>query len=134
MTDVFSPEKRSEIMSGVKSSGNAATELRLIAILKRERIWGWRRNFKLIGKPDFVFPVHRVALFVDGCFWHGCRKHGTIPQTNSRFWTEKIARNQRRDRLVAKCLREKNWTVIRLWQHELKDGKKVAAKIRRVLA
>jgi DNA mismatch endonuclease Vsr len=118
---------------GIKGDGNAATELRLISVFKESGIKGWRRKFALFGKPDFVFPVERVALFVDGCFWHGCSIHGTIPKTNTAFWKTKIAKNSNRDKLVANRLRASGWTVLRLWQHELKDTGKVAQKVRRAL-
>lgn len=134
MIDVFSVKQRSRIMARVRGTGNAATELRLIAIFKEHGITGWRRKFQLFGKPDFVFPIERVALFVDGCFWHGCIIHGTIPKTNAVFWQTKIKKNRIRDKLVGKRLRASRWVVLRLWQHELKDGRKVANKVRRVLA
>jgi DNA mismatch endonuclease (patch repair protein) len=117
----------------VKGSGNAATELRLISIFKENKIKGWRRKFTLYGKPDFVFPVERVALFADGCFWHGCSIHGSIPKTNTAFWQVKIEKNSNRDKLVATRLKASGWTVLRLWQHELKDSEKVARKVRRAL-
>jgi DNA mismatch endonuclease Vsr len=72
------------------------------------------------GHPDFVFPRRRLAVFVDGCFWHACPRHGTHPQNNRDFWREKIARNVARDRLVARTLRGKGWHVLRIWQHELR--------------
>lgn len=92
MADVFSPAKRSQIMSRIKGKGNAATEARLIGIFRRHGIVGWRRNFPLFGKPDFVFPKQRTAVFVDGCFWHSCPKHGTMPASNVEFWTAKLVR------------------------------------------
>ena len=70
-------------------------------------------------KPDFVFQKLKVALFVDGCFWHGCPKHGTKPKTNAKFWRDKIAGNMARDKKVNRLLRAKGRAVIRIWQHEL---------------
>lgn len=133
MADVFSVKQRSQIMARVRGTENAATELRLIAIFEEHRIKGWRRKSMLFGKPDFVFRTERVALFVDGCFWHGCKIHGAIPKTNAAFWQAKIEKNRTRDKLVGKRLRASRWVVLRLWQHELKDGQKVANKVRRVL-
>lgn len=122
MADVFSKEKRSEIMSRVRGSGNQSTEQKLIRLFRQNSIIGWRRNYSLFGKPDFVFPKKRVAVFVDGEFWHGHPTLGQIPKTNKEFWSEKIARNRKRDRLVNRTLKEKGWVVVRIWQHQLKDS------------
>lgn len=70
-------------------------------------------------RPDFVFPRLRVAVFVDGCFWHGCPKHVTWPKTRAAFWRQKIEGNRARDRQVNCHLRVRGWTVIRIWEHEL---------------
>ena len=85
MADVFSKSKRSEVMSRIRSRGNQATELALAKLFRRHKITGWRRNQKVFGKPDFIFPKHKLAVFVDGCFWHGCPKHGTQPKGNAAF-------------------------------------------------
>jgi DNA mismatch endonuclease (patch repair protein) len=119
MTDVFSIRKRSQIMSRVRSSGNRATELAFIGLLRRHRIVGWRRRLKLVGRPDFAFPKVRVAVFVDGCFWHACPVHSSQPASNAAFWTAKLARNRRRDRAVTLALKQAGWQVLRIWQHEL---------------
>lgn len=107
-------------MSCVRSHGNKATELALIRIFRRYSIKGWRRNGRIFGQPDFVFPRQRVAVFVDGCFWHSCREHRTTPVSNRLFWEKKLQRNRARDRLVNKTLRRGGWSVLRVWQHELK--------------
>ena len=120
MSDVFSPQKRSEVMSRIRSKGNAATELRMIALMKESGIKGWRRNSRLMGKPDFVFPKARMALFVDGCFWHGCPKHATRPKQNREFWDTKLARNKARDRDLNRSLKKSGWKVMRIWEHSLK--------------
>ena len=120
MTDVFPAWKRSDIMSRVRGRGNKLTELAMVSLLRRHRITGWRRNVKMFGNPDFVFPKQRTALFVDGCFWHGCPKHGTRPATNRAFWNRKLARNRERDRLVTRTLSRQGWFVIRVWQHDLR--------------
>jgi DNA mismatch endonuclease Vsr len=75
MPDIFSRHKRSQLMSKVRCRGNKATELRLVSIFKKYRITGWRRHLKLPGTPDFAFPKRRLAVFTDGCFWHGCPRH-----------------------------------------------------------
>jgi len=122
-------------MAAIRSRGNQATELRLIVLMRVNEISGWRRGSRLTGKPDFVFPKLRLAVFVDGCFWHGCPKHGTKPKNNAKFWREKIARNQARDRLVMRTLRAAGWRVLRVWEHELarKNERRLVARLRGVL-
>ncbi len=127
MPDIFTKSKRSAVMAGIRGAGNKDTELRLMQIFRTHRIAGWRRGSKLPGKPDFVFPKLRVAVFVDGCFWHGCPKHATQPKTNAKFWREKIARNKQRDRRVNYALRKRGWKVMRIWEHEL--SKRSEAKL-----
>jgi DNA mismatch endonuclease, patch repair protein len=129
MADVFTKTKRSQVMAAVRSNGNKATELKLVSILRRNAITGWRRGVNLVGKPDFVFCRERVALFVDGCFWHGCRWHCKMPQTNRQYWRRKIARNILRDELVNQQLRNAGWRVIRIWGHSLASPDKVVSQI-----
>lgn len=129
--DIFTPEKRSDVMSRVRGKGNAATELRLIYLFREEKITGWRRGVKLFGTPDFVFPKLKLAVFVDGCFWHGCPEHGTVPKTNRVFWENKITRNRQRDAEVNRELRKRGWRVLRLWEHELRK-KNLPATLRRI--
>ncbi len=107
-------------MSRIRSRGNAATELRFIQLLKTAGITGWRRNQKVFGKPDFIFPKFKLAVFVDGCFWHGCPHCYGAPKSNRAFWKSKVCRNRERDRLVSRTLRSRGWRVLRIWEHELK--------------
>jgi len=131
MPDIFTKENRSELMSRIRSKGNKNTEVKLAALFRKNRITGWRRNYKLFGKPDFVFRKERVAVFVDGCFWHGCPVHGRIPKSNKKFWREKISRNQKRDRKVLRTLRGLGWSVLRVWEHAL-AVKTAPATLRRI--
>jgi DNA mismatch endonuclease (patch repair protein) len=135
MPDVFTKSKRSAVMSSIHSSGNKDTELRLVAIFRAHHITGWRRNSRMPGKPDFVFPAQRLAVFVDGCFWHGCPRHCRMPASNRKFWRDKITRNRRRDRKVNRLLRARGWRVLRIWEHALarKLELRVVARIRRAL-
>jgi DNA mismatch endonuclease, patch repair protein len=96
MVDVFSPKKRSEVMSKIRSSGNRSTEERLATLFRRHHVSGWRRNWDIFGKPDFVFPSQRVAIFVDGCFWHSCPQpsHCKIPATRTEWWVTKLERTK----------------------------------------
>lgn len=134
MPDVFTKAKRSEVMSRIRGKGNRDTELRLIQIFRAHKITGWRRNHTLYGKPDFVFRANRIAVFVDGCFWHGCPKHATKPKNNAAFWRKKIARNIERDREVFRFLRQAGWRVVRIWEHDLarKNEKRLVAWLRRI--
>jgi DNA mismatch endonuclease, patch repair protein len=124
MPDVFTKAKRSEVMSRIRGKGNKDTELALIRIFRAQHIIGWRRHQKVFGKPDFVFPKLRIAVFVDGCFWHACPKHATKPRNNAAFWRKKLAANQARDRLVTRTLRRMGWKVVRIWEHELAGGRR----------
>ena len=129
MADIWSKRKRSEVMALVRSHGNKATELRLISIMRAASITGWRRGQKLPGKPDFAFPKQRLAVFVDGCFWHGCPWHGTKPATNRAYWSKKFTTNKARDKSVNRELRKRGWHVLRIWEHSLKQPQAVAKKI-----
>ncbi|MGO9245727.1 MAG: very short patch repair endonuclease [Verrucomicrobiia bacterium] len=134
MTDVLSKQKRSQVMGAVHATGNRDTELRLVAILRKHRITGWRRHLNLPGKPDFAFPTVRLAVFVDGCFWHGCRWHCRMPKSRQSFWRPKLARNKARDGEVGRLLRKRGWLVLRFWEHSLRESEKVAGKIEATLA
>lgn len=116
-------------MSHIKGKDNKATELALILILRKHHISGWRRNQKIFGKPDFVFPKQKIALFVDGCFWHGCPKHFIMPDNNKAFWEKKLTGNKRRDKHVTRTLEQLQWKVVRIWEHELSNSNRVAKRI-----
>jgi len=132
VADVFTRKKRSDVMARIRGSGNRGTELRLIELLRMEGISGWRRHRPVFGKPDFVFPSLKLAVFVDGCFWHGCPKHASKPVNNAAFWTKKLTANKARDRLVTRTLRARGWRVVRIWEHELtrRNEVRLRAKLR----
>ncbi len=119
MTDVFTKSKRSQVMSTIRGKGNKGTELRLIFIMRKHGVKGWRRNQLLFGRPDFVFTKLRLAVFVDGCFWHCCPIHSVNPKSNSKFWKDKFQTNKTRDLLVNKTLKQAGWLVLRIWEHAL---------------
>lgn len=129
MTDVFTKEKRSEVMSRIRGKGNKDTELVMINILRHHHLSGWRRNQAVFGKPDFIFPKQRVALFVDGCFWHGCPLHSNMPKNNEEFWKKKLQGNRDRDTLVSMELGKLGWEVIRVWEHELRNPDRIVDRI-----
>lgn len=109
-------------MKAVKSKGNKSTEIKLIQIFKESGIKGWRRNYRLAGNPDFVFLKNRVAVFSDGCFWHGHGCRNIKPADNAEYWRKKIQRNKTRDALVTRTLEAKHWHVIRIWECEIKKN------------
>lgn len=121
--DKFTKEIRSKTMRAVKSSRNRSTELALIELFKKHSIKGWRRNTSIFGHPDFFFPTLRLAIFADGCFWHGCKCQTTKPKTNAAYWKNKIERNMRRDRLVNRELRKRAYLVIRIKECAIQKGR-----------
>lgn len=133
MTDCFKPEERSRIMSRIRSSGNYTTEIRFLRLMRRHNIAGWRRRSKLPGRPDFVFPKHKVVVFIDGDFWHGNPNKSRIPKSNCDYWQQKILGNRKRDREVNKELKRLGWHVIRFWESSLGDEEAIAAKLRLAL-
>lgn len=121
MTDIFSKKKRSEIMSRVKATETG------IEIKFRKALWSagyrYRKNVRgYFGTPDIVLKKYKTVIFVDSCFWHGCKKHGTMPKTRKSFWKNKIERNIERDKEVVKYYKREGWKVIRIWEHEIKKN------------
>lgn len=135
VADWLTPQQRSFNMSRIRSAGTKP-EVRLLALLEAmypaDEIVAHPPD--LPGRPDFVLPEIQVALFVDGCFWHGCPKHGRIPEDNRDYWEQKLRRNRIRHRLVAHELRNRGYVPVRVWDHELKSGTREARrKIRRAV-
>jgi DNA mismatch endonuclease Vsr len=122
MPDTFTTTaSRSQNMRAIKSRSNATTELRLRAHLIRNSVAGWKLHARNIhGHPDFFFPVQRVAVFVDGCFWHGCPRCGHTPKTNRSYWLKKLARNKQRDAKINRALRTDGIQLLRLWECQLR--------------
>ena len=130
MADIYTSAQRSALMAKVRGRGNATTEGALAAILRAQGWSGWRRQQTVRGRdgqgesfrvrPDFLFRARRLVIFVDGCFWHGCPRHGTRPKGNAAFWRAKFRRNLERDRRDTRNLRCSGWRVVRLWEHELR--------------
>lgn len=158
MPDVFTKAKRSDVMSRIRGKGNKDTELALIRVFRAQGITGWRRHLEVRGRrgegrgkaaartshlssrafrvrPDFVFPKLRIAVLVDGCFWHCCPLHSTKPKNNAAFWQKKLATNQARDRLVSRTLRAQGWRVLRIWEHDLarKREARLVARLQRFM-
>lgn len=127
MTDTVSKKKRSEIMSAVRSKDTK------MEIAFRRMLWQkgfrYRKNSsKYFGKPDIVLKKYKTVIFLDSCFWHGCKKHCRIPAAHKNYWTQKIARNATRDREVSRHFKKQNWKVIRIWEHEISKNLNKALK------
>jgi len=116
------PEVRSRTMSAIRGKHNRSTDVQFRMALVRAGIRGWITHPNLPGKPDVYFPRLRLAVFLDGCFWHGCRRCGHIPKTNSLFWATKIKRNKNRDRKNTKLLKSQGVVVIRAWEHSINNA------------
>lgn len=120
MSDVFDKSARSKIMRAVKSKDTKSTELALIKLFKENHITGWLHNYNVKGHPDFVFLKKRIAIFVDGCFWHGHDCRNTRPAAHAEYWAKKREANIQRDKKVADMFESRGWTVVRIWECELK--------------
>jgi DNA mismatch endonuclease (patch repair protein) len=129
MTDCFKPKERSRIMSRIRSTGNYTTELRFMRMMREYKISGWRRGSKLPGRPDFLFPKQKLAVFIDGDFWHGNPRRYRLPKTNCDYWWAKIERNRKRDRTINRVLRKAGWKVLRIWESSLGDVEAVVGKL-----
>jgi DNA mismatch endonuclease (patch repair protein) len=128
------PSARSHTMSKIRGKGNRTTEVRLRYALVRAGISGWKMHATMDGRPDFYFADHKLALFVDGCFWHGCIHCGHIPHTNRAFWRAKIARNRMRARRWDRKLRAQGVVVRHIWECQLKnDLTRVMRRLTRIL-
>lgn len=116
MADKISKEKRSKVMAAIRSR-DTSPEIRL-----RRALWARGLRYRIhYGKEkvDIAFPARRLAVFVDGCFWHGCPLHSHLPKSNEGYWHPKLARNMERDRAKEERLRAEGWRVLRVWEHEL---------------
>lgn len=138
MVDNLSETDRQRTMRAVQGKGTGL-ERRLWAMLAGMGLCGWRRNPEgILGNPDVVFETERVALFVDGCFWHGCPHcQRKLPQTNAEYWERKIRRNVERDKKNSQALLDEGWTLVRIWEHELESEQSRATlrvSLRRALA
>ena len=118
MPDVLTPEQRSFNMSRIRGKDTSPERI-VRAGLRAASITGYRVNSTLPGKPDIVFPRARLAVFIDGCFWHRCPKDYREPGTRRDFWRKKIGHNVERDRQVDGILAGQGWTVVRFWEHEV---------------
>jgi DNA mismatch endonuclease, patch repair protein len=129
MTDVLTPEQRKLNMSHIRGK-NTVPEIKLRKLLYASGIRGYRIHYNLPGKPDIVFTKKKIAIFIDGCFWHKCPVDFQEPETRKEFWMKKIQTNIDRDKKVNEQLKNDGWTVIRIWEHEIrKEPEKAVKKI-----
>lgn len=133
MTDTFTKAERSRVMRSVRGRGNKSTELKALRLFHDNKITGWRRHLPLAGKPDFAFPKSKVAVFLDGCFWHGHDCRNLTPAQNAEYWRAKIARNVARDARVTKELEGKGWRVLRVWECALKEPSRMLRSLSRLI-
>jgi DNA mismatch endonuclease (patch repair protein) len=129
-TDVFSPEQRSRVMARVKGK-DTKPELK---VRRLAHALGYRFRLQrkdLPGTPDLTFPGRRKVIFVHGCFWHGhdCARGARKPKQNAAFWTAKIARNRERDAEAVKALEAQGWSVLTVWECEMKDADALAQRL-----
>ena len=124
--DTVSEEKRSQIMSAIHSK-DTKPELTL-----RRALWAKGLRFRVIygkEKIDIAFPSKKLAIFVDGCFWHGCPLHSHMPKSNDEYWRPKLMKNVARDTAKNKRLEDQGWRVLHFWEHDLKNLESVVGKI-----
>lgn len=129
--DKVTKKKRSQIMAAIRSK-NTKPEITL-----RKALWAKGLRFRIYygkEKIDIAFPSQKLAIFVDGCFWHGCPIHRHIPRSNREYWLPKLRRNEERDRSKQDRLILQGWKVLRFWEHELADIEGVLEKIRKIMA
>ena len=120
MADICGREERSDIMRKVHSTENKSTELKLLSVFRKNNISGWQRNYPVKGHPDFVFLDKKIAIFVDGCFWHGHDCRNTRPKDNEQYWEKKRERNIQHDKEITALFIKRGWAVVRIWECELK--------------
>jgi DNA mismatch endonuclease (patch repair protein) len=129
MPDCYPKNIRSRVMANIRSK-NTKPEIKLRKLLWSAGIRGYRIHYKLLGKPDIVFNKKKIAIFIDGCFWHKCPLDFQEPKTRKEYWMKKIQMNIERDKKVNDQLQSDGWTVVRIWEHMMrKEPEKVVARI-----
>ncbi|MDD5186800.1 MAG: very short patch repair endonuclease [Methanoregula sp.] len=128
MTDVLTPEQRKHNMSCIHGK-NTEPEIIFRKILWSQGIRGYRIHYNLPGKPDIVFTKKKIAIFIDGCFWHKCPVCFQEPETRKEFWMKKIQSNVDRDKKVDERLKDEGWTVFRFWEHDVRKNPDAIVKV-----
>jgi DNA mismatch endonuclease (patch repair protein) len=119
--DIFTPEKRSEIMSKIRSK-NTKPELLAFRYLRKRKIYFQKHYRRAPGSPDIALPRRKIAVFIDGDFWHGYRFSARKAKLRKKYWLDKIQANMRRDRRNKLELKKLGWKVLRVWEHDIKKG------------
>ncbi len=120
MVDNLTKEQRSYTMSKIRSKGTK--QEKIVHVFLKEAGVSHTMHPNMVDKPDIIIKKEKIAIFLDGCFWHGCKKHYIEPKTNINYWRKKIKYNIERDKRNTALLKESGWRVIRIWEHEIKDG------------
>lgn len=119
--DIFTKIKRSEVMSKIRSK-NTKIELLVFSELKKRGVYFQKHYSKVVGKPDIALPRKKKAVFIDSSFWHGYKYHDLEPKLSQKFWRDKIRRNVIRDKIVNRKLKNDDWKILRIWDHQLKNN------------
>ncbi|MEX2012922.1 MAG: very short patch repair endonuclease [Candidatus Levyibacteriota bacterium] len=119
--DTHTPKQRTYNMSQIKSS-NTLIELKFRKFIWEKKLRGYRLRSKILGKPDIYFPKQKLAVFIDGCFWHKCPIDFIRPQSKNDYWDKKIKNNVKRDKKIDKELKKENIEVLRFWEHEIANN------------
>ncbi|WP_321508168.1 very short patch repair endonuclease [uncultured Methanoregula sp.] len=127
MVDVLTPDQRAYNMSRIRGK-NTGPEIKFRKLLWSAGIKGYRIHYSLLGKPDIVFIKKKIVIFIDGCFWHKCPVCFKEPETRTEFWMKKIQSNIDRDKKINAQLEKDGWTVIRVWEHEIKKNSSAVIK------
>lgn len=128
--DKITKEARSRVMSAIRSKHTKPE------VVLRRMLWEKGYRYRLHygrEKIDIAFPGRKIAIFVDGCFWHQCPMHSHVPKSNMGYWVPKLKKNKLRAKKKDARLRAAGWKVLHVWEHELEDSKKVLKKIERIL-
>lgn len=123
MADIFSKEKRSDVMSRIRPKGTKP-EMLVFSFLRKEKIYFQKHYKGVVGSPDIAIPSKKIAIFIDGDFWHGWHFSDWKDKIPKKYWQAKIQANIDRDRRVFAKLRRDGWKVLRIWEHELKSSKR----------
>ena len=108
-----------------------------IETLFRKKLWQYGFRYRKnsgnhFGKPDIVLKKHKTVIFIDSCFWHGCKKHCRIPTARKKYWVLKIERNRARDRRVVGYYKKANWKIFRVWEHQINNEQKLDETVNRI--
>ena len=129
MSDNLSKENRSKVMASIKGK-NTKPEVAIRKLLWKQGIRYRIHNKNIFGIPDISIKDKMIAVFIDGCFWHGCGRCYKEPRTNSKFWRTKISDNKKRRKKVRKYLKNEGWNVLEFWEHEVNsNSEKIISRI-----